>query len=290
MTKFARILLILLCVTPWAAAKTAVKRERPPLSQKIMQANTVYVDCVCPRALGVAKPRALEQLQSWGRFDIVENLRQADLVILFSGNQYLGDLLTRDGPDKRPVFIESTIMTVIDAHTGEALWTDSRQWGSWRVASATKDLIGEFKELMAAQVRNWTLNDLLMCGVTPIYQGLNHLTPQEAMQSDPGVARSSDNPNRLSVESPIAPEFCRKAELIVGPENKITGYVVSATRSDDLNINEVLQRGDLFDFTGGKYSNGDRVYFSAAKKDKKMLIQFHVQGHISALSSVTYYY
>jgi hypothetical protein len=129
-----------------------------------------------------------------------------------------------------------------------------------------------------------------MCGVTPIYQEFNHLTPQEALQSDPGITRNSDNPNRLSLESSIAPEFCRKVELILGPDNKITGYVVSATRSDDLNVNEVLQRGDLFDFTGGKYSNGDRVYFSAAKKDKKMLIQFHVQGHISALSSVTYYY
>jgi hypothetical protein len=56
----------------------------------------------------------LRQLRDWGRFEIAENHRQADLIFLFSGNPYLGDYITRDGPDNRPVKIDSTIMTVID--------------------------------------------------------------------------------------------------------------------------------------------------------------------------------
>jgi len=285
-------ILFILCAAPLVAAGSAVKSEHPPLSDKIMQANSAYISCECPRGLAVASTRAQQQLRAWGRFQIVDSAKQADLVFLFSGNPYLGDLLTRDGPDKRPVFIESTIMTVIDAKTGAALWTDFRRWGSWRVDGATKDLIGELKDQMLAQVKNWSLNDLLMCSVTPVYTTFGGMTPEEALQTGTnGVARVVvDKSNRLSLVSPTAPEFCRNAQLIVGANNKITGFEVSASRGDDLDINEVLQHADLFDFTGGKYSNGDQVYFSAAKKDKKMLIHFDVQGHRSVLSSVTYYY
>jgi hypothetical protein len=116
--KYVLRVVLLLCCAVSLAAKP-VSKKGMALPDKVMQASTVYVDCVCPRALAVAKPRGLQQLQSWGRFQSVDNVREADLVILFSGNPYLSDLLTRDGPDKRPVFIESTIMTVIDARTGQ---------------------------------------------------------------------------------------------------------------------------------------------------------------------------
>jgi hypothetical protein len=282
-------ILLILCALP-SSAISAVKSQPRALPETILQATAVYISCECPRSLAVAQTRAQQQLRDWGRFQIVGSAKEADLVFLFSGNPYLGDLLTRDGPDKRPVFIESTIFTVIDAKTGQALWVDSRRWGSWRVDGATKSLIQELRDQMAAQVKTWSLNDLLMCSVTPVYQTLRGMTPQDALQSG-GTARiTEDKPNRLSLESPAAPEFCRKAELIVGANNKITGFEVIASRAETLDINEVVQHADLFDFTGGKYSNGDQVYFSAEKKDKKMLIHFDVQNHRSILSSVTYYY
>jgi hypothetical protein len=40
-------------------------------------------------------------------------------------------------------------MDVIDPRTGESLWHDSRQWGSWFVTEATRDLFFEFKEQLA---------------------------------------------------------------------------------------------------------------------------------------------
>ncbi len=290
MSKLIQFTLILGAVVTLAPQGFAKKTERPPLPQKIMQASSVYVDCVCPRALAVAREKALEQLQSWGRFQLVESARGADLIFLFSGNPYLGDYLTRDGPDTRPVFIESTIMTVIDANTGGALWTDSRRWGSWRVAGATKDLIEEFKDQMESQVRRWSLNDLLMCGVAPVYKPFDHLTPEEAMKSGAGVSAIPNKPDRLSVDLPVAPGFCRSSQLVVGPEGKIVGFEVSASLADDLDIDEVLQNADRFDFTGGKYSNGDTVYFPAQSKDKKIRIEFDVRGHKSVLSSVSYTY
>ena len=284
---FTLVLAVAVIFVPSVFAK---RNERMLLPQKLMQASSVYIDCVCPRALAAAREKALEQLLDWGRFRLVESPHAADLVFLFSGNPYLGDYLTRDGPDKRPVFIESTIMTVIDANTGKALWTDYRRWGSWRVSGATKDLIDELKGQMAAQVKRWTLNDLLVCGATPVYKVFDHVSPEEAMKSDTSVTRIADKPGRLRLQSESAPEFCKNVELVVGDENKIVGYEVLVSQADDLNIDEVLQRADGFDFTGGKYSNGDSVYFSAQSKDKRIRIQFDVRGHRSLLASVFYYF
>ena len=291
MRRLTQLLVILFCMAAFVPAALAKKAERPPLPAKIVKANLVYVDCVCPRALAAAQETALQQLQSWGRFQISQSRRETDLVILFSGNPYLGDYVTRDGPDKRPVAIEFTIMTVIDPITGQTLWTDSRRWGSWRVKGATKDLIEELREQMESEAKSWSLNDILMCSVTPVYAGFAHLTPEEALaKAGSGTGNVSGTPDHLMLTSPDAPDFCKSAEFVVSPEHRIVGFEVSASRADDLDIGEVLQRGDRFDFTGGKYADGDQVFFSAQSKDKKVLSQFNVEGHRSVLSRVSYFY
>jgi hypothetical protein len=256
-----------------------------------MQASSVYVDCVCPRGLAVAREEALQQLQSWGRFQISQNRRETDLILLFSGNPYLGDYITRDGPDKRNVAIEYTILTVIDPNTGKSLWTDSRDWGSWRVKGATKDLITELREQMEGQTTRLSLNDILMCSVAPVYAGFAHLTPDEALaKSDSGLGRASGTPDHLLLTSLHAPTFCQLAQFIMGADHRIVGYEVSATRADDLDIGEVLQQADRFDFAGGKYSDGGRTYFSAQSKDKKLRILFDVDGSRTVLSRVSFFY
>jgi hypothetical protein len=68
------------------------------------------------------------------------------------------------------------------------------------------------------------------------------------------------------------------------------GFQVIVSRGDDLDVGEVLQRADRFDFSSGKYANGDQVFFSAQTKDKKVLIQFDAEGHRSILSRVTFFY
>jgi hypothetical protein len=117
------------------------------LPSKVTQAKSVYIDCdACPRGMAAAWLAAFQELTDWGRFDIVPDPRKADLIFLFSANPYLGDYITRDGPDKRPVSVDITHMDVVDPHTGECYWNDSKQWGALFVARATKDLIVEFKE------------------------------------------------------------------------------------------------------------------------------------------------
>jgi hypothetical protein len=77
-----------------------VFRALPP---KVTRAKSVYIDCdACPRGMAAAWLAAFQELAVWGRFDIRPDPRKADLIFLFSANPYLGDYVTRDGPDKRP--------------------------------------------------------------------------------------------------------------------------------------------------------------------------------------------
>jgi hypothetical protein len=286
-----QLLVILLCTAALAPPASAGKAGRPSLPEKILQANSVYVDCVCPRGLAVAQETALRQLRVWGRFQIAENRREADLVFLFSGNPYLGDYITRDGPDNRPVAIESTIMTVIDPNTGQNLWTDSRRSGSWRVSGATKDLIEELRGQMEGQIKRWSLNDVLMCGVTPVHAGFADLSPEEALaKTDSGTEKVYGTGDRLMLTSSDAPDFCKRAEFVFSADHRIVGFEVNPSKADDLDIMEVLQRADRFDFTSGKYANGDQVYFIAQSKDKKIVIQFDVEGRRTVLTQVSYSY
>jgi hypothetical protein len=123
----------------------------PALPPKVTRARFVYIDCdACLRGMANAKQAALEGLRDWNRFSVVPDRRRADLVFLFSANRYLGDYLSRQGPDTRPVRVGITFMNVIDPSTGESLWSDSSSSGSWRVVGGTKDLITKFRGQLEA--------------------------------------------------------------------------------------------------------------------------------------------
>lgn len=122
------------------------------LPPKVMQAALIYVDCVdCPRGMAAAKKTALREAANWKRFYAVPDRRRADLIFLFSARPYLGDYLTRDGDHPGPTPVGTTYMSVVDPRTGESLWRSSRNWGSFFVGSATKDLIVEFRMRVDAE-------------------------------------------------------------------------------------------------------------------------------------------
>jgi hypothetical protein len=125
-----------------------IVRDMPP---SVKRAKSVAIVCdACPRGMSKAPRYAAEELAQWNRFVIVADPAKANLVILISANPYLGDYLSREGPDKRPVVIDATFMNVIDPRTGENLWGDSAQAGSWFISSAIKTLVDEFKEQLEA--------------------------------------------------------------------------------------------------------------------------------------------
>jgi hypothetical protein len=126
------------------------------LPPKVTRASSVYIDCdACPRGMAAAWQAAFDELEDWGRFDITPDPKKADLIFIFSANPYLGDYVTRDGPDKRPVAVKITYMDIVDPETGKDLWSDNRSWGSLFVARATRDLIKQLKLRMEEE----TLSD-----------------------------------------------------------------------------------------------------------------------------------
>jgi hypothetical protein len=284
-------ILILLCVRVALPSSVAAEKDKHALiPTKILRSGTVYIDCsACPRALATAGKTANLELRDWGRFRIVDNPRSADLIFMYSGNPYLGDYITRDGPDTRPVNIETTFMTVIDPKTGDGIWMDARKWGSFRVAGATKDLIEELRHQMQDQVKTWTLDQILECNHATPYAAFAFLTAEQAVATGVGkVERVPNVPDRLIVNSPDVPEFCRRAGLIIGAENKITGYEVITYGDEALDVSDVLEKADQFDFASGKYAKTEQIFFSAHKKESNVLIEFRIEGRRSVLSRVTY--
>ena len=119
------------------------------LPEQVRRAKSVAIVCdACPRAMANARKAALGALLDWNHFVISDDPRQADLIFLFSANPYLGDYLTRDGPDKRPIAIDITYLNLVDPRTGANLWGDYRSEGWLFVSSATHDLIAEVRQLI----------------------------------------------------------------------------------------------------------------------------------------------
>jgi hypothetical protein len=291
MIRLAQSVLSLLILTAFHLSAFAKKREPPSLPAKILEARSVYLDCDCRKEMVVSLKNALPEMLDWGRFQIAEDRHTADLVFLFSANPYLGDYLTRDGPDKRPADVDFTILTVIDAHTGAALWIDSKRWGYMLVAKASRDLIRDLRGEMAEQVKRLAFDDILQCNHTPAYAAFASLTPEEALgKSEWHVESVSDMQDRLALSSPNAPLFCRQARLVVGPDHRIAAFEVVVSQVDDLDVGDVLQRGDQFDFTAGKDLQSGKLLFSARSKHNSVLIQFSMEGNRPVLSRVTYFY
>jgi hypothetical protein len=119
---------------------------------KVSAAKTVYIDCDgCVRGMAAAWKAAFEELEDWGRYDVIPDPQKADLIILLSANPYAGDFVTRDGPDMRAMKVDVTYMNVVDPRTGANLWGDSRQYGSFFVAKATRALIEELRTRLALE-------------------------------------------------------------------------------------------------------------------------------------------
>jgi hypothetical protein len=271
----------------------AQAQDQPDFSLgKIKKATSAAIDCSdCPRSLANAGKAAQQALSAWDRFRLVDDPQQADILFILSANSYIGDYLTRKGPDERPIKIDSTFVTVIDPHTGEELWSDSRNWGSWRVAGATKALIDELRGELEAETKKWTLDDIFRCNSDPAYRHFAFLTRDAALaKPGAGVRPMDDAPNRLIVNSPDAPDFCRRAQLVIGDSNKISRFEVIALPSDALDVGDVLEQADHFDFGSGKDPRTERVYFNARSKDNKVLIEFTIEGRRPVLSKVTYFY
>jgi hypothetical protein len=175
----AQFLLVFLAVTAFTT-EGVTKAKHLPLPPQIGAAKTVYID----NQSGVAKlgDRCYQEIQKWGRFQVVQDRRRADLILLLSAREYNRGYVTSGGGTTgtinssgsintttsgnqttgtidssgtinttstptytQPVTVGYTYMTVVDPKTGDNLWSDSKRWGNLYTGfhSATKGLVDE---------------------------------------------------------------------------------------------------------------------------------------------------
>lgn len=135
---------------------------------------------------------ALAELKKWGRFQIVQDKKSADLVIVLSADPPRGGNLIISGgqtgaidskgrieEDPVPRYGNQTpvryaFLSVVDSRTGNNLWSASHRWGGLLTGfdSVGEQLIKEFEKQTQAAERRASLK--VIKSVDPVY-------PQEAV-------------------------------------------------------------------------------------------------------------
>ena len=150
----------LVCISPLAAQKELAR------SPRILSAKTVYLEN--QTGSDSAGNGALAQLKKWGKFQIVPDRKQADLVFLLSADPYNGGKLIMSGgqtgsidsrghveEDPIPNYDKQTsnryaYLTVIGATTGDKLCGAEHLWGGLvtGVNSVGKRLVKDLEKQM----------------------------------------------------------------------------------------------------------------------------------------------
>jgi len=150
--KASRVFAILLCACACFASRHA------PLPPALMSAKTLYIE----NNSGEAKlaDRCYDELSKWGRFKIVSDPKQADVIFQIGTHArtygYSGHSTTDANGNSNTSLTEDrasfTTISVVDA-TGKVLWSDTRRWGSLFTGfrSATREVIKELKKRMEEQ-------------------------------------------------------------------------------------------------------------------------------------------
>jgi hypothetical protein len=118
------------------------KDKHAPLPASVIAAKTVYIDNQTGHS--DITDRAYEALSKWGRFKILQNEKDADLVLRFTA-----DTKGRPTPPRNDIDISPTpvLFTVFD-QTNNELWSASR---NQPFRSQTRLDIDEFKKRIEEQ-------------------------------------------------------------------------------------------------------------------------------------------
>jgi hypothetical protein len=130
---------ILTTVSPALAQKQLAQ------SPRILSSKTVYFEN--KTGSDAVGEKAIAQLKKWGKFQLVTDRKQADLIFLLSADPYRGGNLIMSGgqtgsiddngritEDPVPNYHKQSptryaYLTVIDPKTGANLWSDKHLWG-----------------------------------------------------------------------------------------------------------------------------------------------------------------
>jgi hypothetical protein len=129
--------------------------KRPSLPTSVLSARTVYVDNQTTSA--ELQNTAYTELSKWGRFQIVDAPQKADIVLRLSNGNYVklvpgnGNSSANDPQPTKQNWMGadeavppgSTRISVIDAKSGNSLWSDIRKIDNPKTATHILDGLRE---------------------------------------------------------------------------------------------------------------------------------------------------
>lgn len=116
-----------------------------PLPAGLIQAKKVYIQTALNHAAYV-EPRR-DELNKWGRFKVVDDPKDADLVFRLSNRSNSSSQDTDNGQVRGTVRAGDThtVLEVVQPSSGKVLWSEAHSWArSWSPKSAR---IGVIKQL-----------------------------------------------------------------------------------------------------------------------------------------------
>jgi hypothetical protein len=131
------------------------KDRKAPLPSELLRAKTVYLDD--QGGYAATKDRTYEVLQQWGRFTVVSNPADADVIVRLSTKTTSGGTgiiqaipntniaLTSEDSDRY------TTLAFISPKSGEILWSDTHIWCR---SGATKVILKEFRRRIEEEEKN----------------------------------------------------------------------------------------------------------------------------------------
>jgi hypothetical protein len=134
----------------------AKKRQRPPeapLPERIAKAKSIFL---LSKAESIFYDEAYKQLKDWGRFELVNDPEQADLIfVLTTEKTHLGSVTS--GDVSRARYGQNLTLTVLDPKTNVELWTEERSRRLARLEKnrekekilAVDDLIARLRERLS---------------------------------------------------------------------------------------------------------------------------------------------
>src|ERR1700752_955251 len=103
------------------------EKNHVPLPAQVITAKTVYIDNQSEEADVGEKAR--DELRKWGRFQIVSDRAEANLILVFSTSAYTS-YDTSSPPYSTEVEANYTYLTIIDGKSGQHLWNAAQKWGT----------------------------------------------------------------------------------------------------------------------------------------------------------------
>lgn len=137
--------LIVVIIVSVVATTSIVAQKQLAQSPQILTAKTVYFDN--QTGSDVVGNNTLAQLKKWGKYRVVQERNQADLIFLLSADRYRGGNIILSGgqtgrvesdghinQDQVPNYNKQSptryaYLTVIDPKTGVNLWSAEHLWG-----------------------------------------------------------------------------------------------------------------------------------------------------------------